>query len=96
MNQAPNNFGYESKWHSHLIAGSVAGLAEHCALYPFDSVKTRLQSLCPCPETKCPTAMHSLVSMVRREGLLRPLKGVNAIIVGSVPAHAMYYTVYEM
>ncbi|VDN26727.1 unnamed protein product [Gongylonema pulchrum] len=83
------------KWRVHLLAGSVAGLAEHCVMFPFDSVKTRMQSLCPCPETKCPTAMHSLFTMVKREGLLRPLKGVNAIVLGAVPAHALYYTVYE-
>ncbi|VDN04231.1 unnamed protein product [Thelazia callipaeda] len=83
------------RWQVHLLAGSVAGLAEHCLMFPFDSVKTRLQSLCPCPETNCPTAMHSLFSMVRREGLSRSLKGVNALVLGIVPAHALYYGVYE-
>nr|AAB19036.1 mitochondrial solute carrier [Onchocerca gibsoni] len=83
------------RWPVHLLAGSVAGLAEHCLMFPFDSVKTRLQSLCPCPETSCPTAMHSLMSMVKREGLLRSLKGVNAVVLGTIPAHAFYYTVYE-
>ncbi|VDK76673.1 unnamed protein product [Litomosoides sigmodontis] len=83
------------RWPVHLLAGSVAGLAEHCLMFPFDSVKTRLQSLCPCPETRCPTAMHSLLLMVKREGLLRSLKGVNAVVLGTIPAHALYYTVYE-
>lgn len=83
------------RWPVHLLAGSVAGLAEHCLMFPFDSVKTRLQSLCPCPETRCPTAMHSLLLMVKREGLLRLLKGVNAVVFGTIPAHALYYTVYE-
>ncbi|KHJ85961.1 putative methyltransferase [Oesophagostomum dentatum] len=31
----------------HLAAGALAGAVEHCAMFPFDSVKTRLQSLCP-------------------------------------------------
>ena len=30
-----------------------------------------------------------------REGWLRPLRGVNAVAVGSMPAHALYFTVYE-
>jgi len=79
----------------HMSAGAIAGLAEHCAMFPLDSVKTRLQSLCPCPETKCPTPVHSLASMVRREGWMRPLRGINAIAAGCVPAHALYFTVYE-
>ncbi|VDK61889.1 unnamed protein product [Anisakis simplex] len=79
----------------HLAAGSLAGLTEHCAMFPFDSIKTRLQSLCPCPETKCPSAMHGLVSIVKHEGWLRPLRGINAMALGSAPAHAAYYTVYE-
>lgn len=79
----------------HLSAGSLAGLTEHCVMFPFDLIKTRLQSLCPCPEMQCPSAMHGLASVVRREGWLRPLRGINAMAVGSAPAHAVYFTVYE-
>ncbi|TMS35565.1 hypothetical protein L596_002943 [Steinernema carpocapsae] len=79
----------------HLAAGAVAGMAEHCVMFPFDSVKTRLQSLCPCPEAKCPTPVHGIASMIRREGWLRPLRGVNAVAAGSLPAHALFFTVYE-
>ncbi|ULU06157.1 hypothetical protein L3Y34_018205 [Caenorhabditis briggsae] len=79
----------------HLAAGALAGAVEHCVMFPFDSVKTRMQSLCPCPETKCPTPVHSLMSIVKREGWLRPLRGVNAVAAGSMPAHALYFTVYE-
>ncbi|WKX95882.1 hypothetical protein Q1695_012384 [Nippostrongylus brasiliensis] len=79
----------------HLAAGAMAGAVEHCVMFPFDSVKTRMQSLCPCPETKCPTPVHSLWNIVRREGWLRPLRGVNAVAAGSMPAHALYFTVYE-
>lgn len=95
MHEGSDDSTSTQSWPVHLLAGSMAGLAEHCVMYPFDSVKTRMQSLCPCPETRCPTALHSLFSMVKREGFLRPLKGVNAIVLGSVPAHALYYTVYE-
>ncbi|CAD5209604.1 unnamed protein product [Bursaphelenchus okinawaensis] len=79
----------------HLTAGAMAGVAEHCVMFPLDSVKTRLQSLCPCPETSCPTPIHGVASMVRREGWLRPLRGVNAVATGSIPAHALYFSAYE-
>uniref|UniRef100_A0A915DRI0 tRNA (guanine(46)-N(7))-methyltransferase n=1 Tax=Ditylenchus dipsaci TaxID=166011 RepID=A0A915DRI0_9BILA len=79
----------------HLSAGGIAGMAEHCVMFPLDSVKTRLQSLCPCPETNCPTPVHGVASMVKREGWMRPLRGVNAVAAGAVPAHALYFTAYE-
>jgi solute carrier family 25 iron transporter 28/37 len=80
----------------HLMAGAMAGLAEHCVMFPVDSVKTRMQSLCPCPEVQsCKTPVHGIASIIKREGWLRPLRGVNAIAAGSIPAHALYFTVYE-
>lgn len=79
----------------HLMAGALAGIAEHCVMFPLDSVKTRLQSLCPCPEIKCPTPIHGIASIVKREGWRRPLRGVNAVAAGSIPAHALYFTMYE-
>lgn len=79
----------------HMTAGAAAGMAEHCVMFPLDSVKTRLQSLCPCPEWKCPTPIHGIASIARREGFWRTFRGVNAVAIGSVPAHALYFTVYE-
>lgn len=29
----------------HMIAGSVAGIVEHTAMYPVDTIKTRMQAL---------------------------------------------------
>lgn len=36
-----------------------------------------------------------LNNFLSREGWLRPLRGVNAVAAGSMPAHALYFTVYE-
>ncbi|KAI1715238.1 mitochondrial carrier protein [Ditylenchus destructor] len=79
----------------HLTAGASAGMAEHCIMFPLDSVKTRLQSLCPCPETACPTPIHGVAAMMKKEGWFRPLRGVSAVAAGSIPAHALYFTIYE-
>uniref|UniRef100_A0AC35UF19 IgGFc_binding domain-containing protein n=1 Tax=Rhabditophanes sp. KR3021 TaxID=114890 RepID=A0AC35UF19_9BILA len=79
----------------HLMAGAMAGMVEHCVMFPLDSVKTRLQSLCPCPEAKCPTPIHGVASIIKREGWARPLRGVTAVAAGAVPAHALYFSVYE-
>uniref|UniRef100_A0A5S6QM74 Mitoferrin n=1 Tax=Trichuris muris TaxID=70415 RepID=A0A5S6QM74_TRIMR len=83
------------KVYVHLLAGAAAGTMEHCLFYPLDSVKTRVQSLCHCPEQNCRTPVAGLIDMVRREGLLRPLRGMSAIMTGAAPAHAFYFTIYE-
>ncbi|KAL1239540.1 Mitoferrin [Trichinella pseudospiralis] len=64
----------------HLLAGAAAGTMEHCLFYPIDSVKTRMQSLCRCPEQSCRTPVAGLFSMVRREGFLRSLRGIAGIL----------------
>ncbi|CAK5080563.1 unnamed protein product [Meloidogyne enterolobii] len=79
----------------HMAAGAVAGMAEHCVMFPLDSVKTRIQSLCPCPEWECPTPFHGVASIAKREGFRRTLRGINAVAFGSIPAHALYFTFYE-
>jgi len=80
----------------HLIAGAAAGIGEHCAMYPIDTVKTRMQSLCTnCPERGCSNPIKALFCLVKNEGILRSIRGMNAIAAGAIPAHAMYFTVYE-
>ncbi|KAK9722893.1 Mitochondrial carrier protein [Popillia japonica] len=76
-----------------MTAGAIAGVMEHCVMYPLDSVKTRMQSLAP-------TAIREGISgtffrMVRTEGLLRPVRGMSAMVVGAGPSHALYFSSYE-
>jgi solute carrier family 25 iron transporter 28/37 len=78
-----------------MTAGAAAGIMEHCLMYPIDSLKTRIQSLCPCPEQSCRTPVSGFMEMAKREGFLGTYRGVNAIAVGAIPAHALYFSVYE-
>ncbi|XP_068223408.1 mitoferrin-1-like [Palaemon carinicauda] len=79
----------------HMTAGAVAGVLEHCVMFPVDSVKTRMQSLAPSPEAAYKSIREGLVKMVNSEGIMRPLGGVNAVIIGAGPAHALYFSAYE-
>nr|XP_045618519.1 mitoferrin-1-like [Procambarus clarkii] len=79
----------------HMTAGALAGVMEHCLMFPIDSVKTRMQSLAPSPEATYRSIREGLVKMVNSEGLLRPMGGVNAVILGAGPAHAFYFSAYE-
>jgi hypothetical protein len=40
--------------YGHMIAGAAAGVAEHCFMYPFDTLKTRLQVSLPLSPTCAP------------------------------------------
>jgi len=75
-------------------AGAVAGVAEHCAMYPVDSVKTRMQSQA-CEKQHRMGIYNTLKTMVKEEGAFRPMRGVSAMIVGAGPAHAMYFGCLE-
>jgi len=76
-------------------AGAFAGIAEHCAMYPVDSVKTRMQSL-SCAKQRSYGITQMLSVMVKEEGIFRPVRGMNAMALGAGPAHAMYFTCIEV
>lgn len=119
-----------------MIAGAIAGIMEHCVMYPLDSVKvsetirqpdnssatdgpkdkkchwpvlrlSRPQVQLVTSEWIFQTRMQSLVTsgregisetllrMIRHEGMLRPVRGMSAMVVGAGPSHALYFSSYE-
>lgn len=80
---------------THMLAGAVAGIMEHCLMYPIDCVKTRMQSLHPDAGARYRSVMDALRQIVRTEGVWRPIRGVNVLAVGAGPAHALYFACYE-
>lgn len=78
---------------THMSAGAIAGVMEHCVMYPLDSVKTRLQSFAPSAVRE--GVSGTLIRMMRTEGILRPVRGMPAMVVGAGPAHALYFSSYE-
>lgn len=80
---------------THMVAGSFAGIMEHCLMYPFDSVKTRMQSLKPHPKARYRSISEAFYKMVRHEGVLRPVRGMPAVMLAAGPAHALHFACYE-
>lgn len=79
-----------------MTAGAVAGISEHCVMYPVDSIKTRMQSLdCGKQNLHGKSITESIRVIVREEGMLRPMRGFGAVVAGAGPAHALYFTCYE-
>lgn len=81
--------------YTHMMAGAAAGIMEHCAMYPLDVVKTRMQSLQPNPKAAYRTVPDALFKIVKHEGVMRTFKGMSVMVVGAGPAHAMYFSCYE-
>ena len=82
---------------SHLLAGSVAGLAEHLLVFPLDTLKTNAQCVGACgraqgPDVLCLRAAKRLAAdgIQTGSGARRLFRGVGAVTVACVPAHAMY------
>lgn len=79
---------------THMIAGSFAGLAEHVAIFPLDTLKTQVQcercgSISPLQTWNCATRI------VKNEGAFRLWRGVSAMFAGCIPAHAAYFSIFE-
>ena len=71
----------------HMIAGSVAGLAEHISIFPMDTLKTNIQ--CEKCNTMSASSGRSSLAIAReivsREGVIRLWRGVSAMFAGCIP-----------
>lgn len=76
----------------HMIAGSCAGLMEHFALFPVDTIKTHLQAN---PSTGRKAAKQRIKELIKERGFRGLWRGCSTMFVGCVPAHAAYFSVYE-
>ncbi|CAL9055963.1 unnamed protein product [Musa banksii] len=79
----------------YMVAGSVAGLVEHTAMFPVDTLKTRMQAGSP-PCQPLVGLRQTLRAVVSAEGPLGLYRGVGAMSLGAGPAHAVYFSVYEL
>ncbi|KAG6433436.1 hypothetical protein SASPL_105050 [Salvia splendens] len=68
-----------------MIAGSVACTVEHMAMFPIDTVKTRMQALGSCLIWSA-TVAQAAQSILKSDGV---------IALGAGPVHSAYFTVYE-
>ncbi|XP_057512594.1 uncharacterized protein LOC130794660 [Actinidia eriantha] len=78
-----------------MVAGSIAGSVEHMAMFPVDTIKTRMQALGSCP-IKSVGLRQALGSILRNEGPSGLYRGIGAMGLGAGPAHAVYFSVYEV
>lgn len=91
----------DCKFWQHAVCGSAAGVMEHIALFPLDTLKTRLHcGWCHCKTNTAVPAVDRVrrfsVLCIQRSQLFQNLfRGSSVIAVGCIPAHIMYFSVYE-
>ncbi|CAO3592112.1 unnamed protein product [Absidia cylindrospora] len=83
------SLGANSTATQNAIAGALAGIGEHCLMYPVDSIKTRMQ---------VGQSVSTLVS-ASSTGWLQTQqqlwRGVYSVVIGAGPAHALHFATYE-
>lgn len=78
-----------------MFAGGLAGITEHIAMYPIDTIKTRMQSYVALRDFANLGMLHATRAIVSSEGLRSLWRGVGAVAVSAGPAHALYFATYE-
>lgn len=79
----------------YMLAGSIAGMVEHMAMFPVDLVKTRMQMLHSAGGSAHSTVYKAFFAIMKKEGPLGLYRGIGAMGLGAGPAHAVYFAVYE-
>jgi solute carrier family 25 iron transporter 28/37 len=86
-----------SSFSNYMVAGSVAGMVEHMAMFPVDTLKTRMQMMAGNAAGSSTTSVSSTLAwIVRTEGPIGLYRGIGAMGLGAGPAHAVYFAVYEI
>ncbi|PRQ42819.1 putative mitochondrial carrier protein [Rosa chinensis] len=79
----------------YMIAGSIAGSVEHMAMFPVDTLKTRMQIFGGSLSVNPVGVRQALGSILKLEGPAGLYRGIGAMGLGAGPAHAVYFSVYE-
>jgi len=78
----------------HLTCGALAGVFSDAVVHPIDTVRVRQQMIVD--KTHKPTsATSTFFSILKKEGPTSLYKGFNAVLIGTVPGHALYFYGYE-
>lgn len=73
----------------HMVAGSLAGLSEHLSMLPLDNIKTH------CQAGSHLSLFQIMRNIYRTGGLTNFYSGSSVLAMGCIPAHAIYFSIYE-
>ncbi|GER26651.1 mitochondrial substrate carrier family protein [Striga asiatica] len=78
-----------------MVAGSLAGSAEHMAMFPVDTLKTRMQVAAINSSSRAQSPTTLVQSIMKLRGPSGLYRGIAAMGLGAGPAHAVHFSVYE-
>lgn len=76
----------------YMFAGAFAGVSEHTLMYPFDVIRTRMQSIDP--QGRHRSTWTSFTNLITIEKL-KTFRGIGVVVSAAGPAHALYFSLYE-
>ncbi|RPD57283.1 mitochondrial carrier [Lentinus tigrinus ALCF2SS1-7] len=83
-------------WPAMLVAGGMAGIAGWVVTFPFDVVKTRVQSTPPgVPGNPYRTTWSTIVASYRAEGLGVFFRGLAPTLIRAIPVNMVTFTTFE-
>jgi solute carrier family 25 iron transporter 28/37 len=71
-----------------IVAGGIAGVGEHLGMFPFDTIKTRMQ-------VSHTSFVATVSNMIRNERWTHMYRGCVPVLFSAVPAHGAYFSIYE-
>ncbi|KAH7331198.1 hypothetical protein KP509_20G019600 [Ceratopteris richardii] len=80
----------------YMLAGSIAGMVEHTAMFPVDTLKTRMQMAREARGSLHSSVVKTFTSIIKAEGPTGLYRGIGAMALGAGPAHTVYFSVYEL
>lgn len=81
--------GPHDRYNSSYSAGSFAGLSEHLSMLPLDNVKTH------CQAGSHLSLFQIIKNIYKAGGLPNFYSGSSVLAMGCIPAHAIYFSIYE-
>ncbi|KAF9809192.1 hypothetical protein IEO21_07492 [Rhodonia placenta] len=83
-------------WYALLCAGAMAGVAGWIVTFPFDVVKTRVQStFATTPHDPYRSTLSTIVHSYRNEGLRVFFRGLSPTLIRSIPVNMVTFTTFE-
>ncbi|TFL05423.1 mitochondrial carrier [Pterulicium gracile] len=79
----------------NMLAGALAGITEHAAMFPVDSIKTRMQVFATSEAAVYTGVGNAFTRISATEGARALWRGVSSVILGAGPAHAVHFGMYE-
>jgi len=79
----------------HMVAGSFAGLVEHVAIFPLDTIRTHVQSSSKNVSSSSLSSIETTIDLVSKRGAAFLWRGSMTLAWAVVPAHAALFSMYE-